>query len=337
MLDLPGLELTDEDRDILHHPLIGGVILFSRNFESILQLQSLIKEIRAASRHRLLLAVDHEGGRVQRFRNGFTAIPAAQSYAALLPTEKAMDAAKMAGWLIAAELTSLDIDLSFSPVLDVGHACPAIGDRAFHHDVDIALKMACAMIDGLHDGGMKVTGKHFPGHGAVKTDSHKAISVDTRECEAIEKDMSIFSELIKRKKLDAVMPAHVIYPAFDARSASGSSFWLKTVLKEKLGFSGVIFSDDLSMEGAKTLGNYAERALASLNAGCNMALICNNRQGAIEAMDLLPPIQVEKPKLLFHTNKFDYNHLINTLHWRKCHSTMERLNEKWQVQQSCRL
>ncbi|WVD63433.1 beta-N-acetylhexosaminidase [Utexia brackfieldae] len=329
MLDVAGKTLTAEDREILRHPSVGGVIFFARNFENVQQLRELITQIREASHDRLLLAVDHEGGRVQRFRDGFTSIPPAKAFAKLQTLPQAKRSAFDAGWLIASELTSLDIDISFTPVLDLGHQCPAIGDRSFHDDINIATSLASAMIDGLHEGGMKVTGKHFPGHGAVDTDSHKVTPFDRRQKTEIQADMAIFSQLIDLHKLDAIMPAHVIYPVFDDRPASGSAYWLKTVLRQKLNFTGVIFSDDLSMEGAAFMGNYAQRTLAALNAGCDIALICNNRPGVIEALDALSPLNSDKPKLLFHQNRIDYHDLIKTAHWLRCHDSMQRLNEQW--------
>lgn len=179
---------------------------------------------------------------------------------------------------------------------------------------------------------MKVTGKHFPGHGAVTTDSHKSTATDARSRSEIENDMAVFNQLIELQKLDAIMPAHVIYPVFDFQPASGSVFWLKTVLKDRLGFKGIIFSDDLSMKGAQVLGNCTERILASLSAGCDMTLICNNRSGVIKAIDLLPQIQTDKPRSLFHKNNIDYNSLLKTSYWQQCHKEMQRLNELWETQ-----
>lgn len=329
ILDVAGLELTSEDKEIIRHPLVGGLILFARNFESPEQLIVLIHQIRQLRPDRILITVDHEGGHVQRFRRGFTRIPYARAYAALLGAEKGAAAAKMAGWLMAMELTAFDIDLSFAPVLDLGHHCPAIGDRSFHKELEVATKIANAMIMGLHEGGMKVTGKHFPGHGAVKVDTHKEIANDKRLPTEIERDMYIFSRFIQEKKLDAVMPAHVIYSEFDALPASGSAFWLKTMLRQKLGFNGVIFSDDLSMDGAKAMGDYAERTRIALGAGVDMALICNNRLGAIEALEHLPIIRTDKPNMLLHKNNHSYADLVASPKWQRYRETIAALNAAW--------
>lgn len=271
MIDVAGTSLSDLDRERLCHPLVGGVILFSRNYESREQLAALCAEIHAL--RPLPIAVDHEGGRVQRFRDGFTRLPAMRQLGEWWDRSPraATESARALGYLLAAELRADGVDLSFAPVLDLDWGrSGVIGDRSFHRDPQAVIDLAGGLIDGMREAGMACCGKHFPGHGWVEADSHVAIPVDERDLADIAPDLRPFREL----KLDAVMPAHVIYPKVDARPAGFSPVWIEK-LRRELGFDGVIFSDDLSMEGASVAGNIVSRAEAAWNAGCDMLLVCN--------------------------------------------------------------
>jgi beta-N-acetylhexosaminidase len=287
MLDVKGIILTDDDCKRLTHPLTGGVILFSRNFESPQQLAALTAQIHALRTPPLLIAVDHEGGRVQRFREGFTAIPAMRELGIAWDanTGQAKQLAQDTGYVLATELRAHGVDLTFAPVLDVDFKrSSVIGDRAFHTDPEIIAPLAQALVHGFNLGGMSSVGKHFPGHGHVRADSHHEIPVDDRSYVDIEQcDLIPFRRLIS-SGLGAVMPAHVIYPKVDAQPAGFSSKWLKQILRQQLEFDGVIFSDDLSMEGAKGAGDIVARANAALTAGCDMVLVCNDTDAADELL-----------------------------------------------------
>ncbi len=288
MLDLVGLQLSPDEQRMLQRPEVGGVILFSRNFASVSQLQSLVGAIRACQ-PALLIAVDQEGGRVQRFKDGFTRLPAMHSFGLLhgKDPQLALDLAQTCGWLMAAELLGCGVDFSFAPVLDLYRASSrVIADRAFAADAHVATELARAFIHGMHSAGMKATGKHFPGHGTVEADSHTEIPVDDRSAAVIAAaDLIPFAQC--SKLLDAVMPAHVIYPQVDSQCAGFSRKWLQEILRGELAFTGVIFSDDLTMAAAETAGTIEQRADAALQAGCDMLLVCNQPLQARSIADWL--------------------------------------------------
>jgi len=278
MLDVRGTELTEDDRRRLSHPLVGGVILFSRNYENPAQLSRLTADIRALKSPPLLIAADQEGGRVQRFREGFTRLPPMRALGHVYDAHphQAKTLAREAGYVMAAELRAHGVDLSFAPVLDLDYGVSSvIGDRAFHHDPQAVIELSRAVMQGMKDAGMSACGKHFPGHGYIAADSHVAIPVDERDYADIAlSDLLPFRALIDMG-LTAIMPAHVIYPKADAAPAGFSRFWLQNILRGELNFQGMIFSDDLSMEGAAAAGGMVARTRAALEAGCDMALICN--------------------------------------------------------------
>ena len=290
MLDVEGKQLNEADRRRLCHPLTGGVILFARNYESPRQLEELTCEIHRLRRPPLLIAVDHEGGRVQRFREGFTRLPPMRALGAVWDEHplRARHLARDAGYVLAAELRAHGIDLSFTPVLDLDFGNSAvIGDRAFHSQPEAVIELAGALIEGLALAGMAACGKHFPGHGFIAADSHTDVPVDTRSLAQIEAaDLIPFRELIAHG-LSSIMPAHVIYPAVDDRPAGFSKIWLSQILRTQMKFRGVIFSDDLSMEGARVAGDIVARADAAIDAGCDMVLVCNRPDAADELLSRL--------------------------------------------------
>ncbi|MDR2260593.1 MAG: beta-N-acetylhexosaminidase [Azoarcus sp.] len=282
MIDVAGLELDDRERERLRDPRVGGVILFARNYADSEQLCALAAEIHALRSPPLVIAVDHEGGRVQRFRgDGFTRLPAMRALGALWERDHvaAMDAAHAAGYTLAAELAAHGVDLSFAPVLDLDHGrSRAIGSRAFHRDAAVVAALAQALAAGMAEAGMGAVGKHFPGHGHVEADSHHDVPVDERAFDAIwEDDLAPYRHRLLRQ-LAGVMPAHVVYAYAEPGEPSPagfSRFWLREILRERLGFKGVIFSDDLNMAGARVAGDIVARAAAAVNAGCDMLLVCN--------------------------------------------------------------
>ncbi|MAO60729.1 MAG: beta-N-acetylhexosaminidase [Alcanivorax sp.] len=287
MLDLAGLTPDQEEKELLRHPAVGGLILFSRNYQEPDQLHQLVRAVRA-ERPELLIAVDQEGGRVQRFRTEFTRLPPMATLGRYhdRDPEGARQAADLLGELMADELRAFDLDISFAPVLDLdyGHSS-VIGDRSFHADPDRVTTLAGAFLDGMARAGMAATGKHFPGHGHVAADSHLELPEDPRDRDALAPDLAPFRALAGR--LEGIMPAHVRYPAVAPEPAGFSAHWLGRVLRGECGYRGVIFSDDLAMAGAAAAGDYPQRAEAALTAGCDMVLVCNDRPGAVAVLEWL--------------------------------------------------
>jgi beta-N-acetylhexosaminidase len=288
MMGLDGMVLTAEEREMLRHPHVGGVILFTRNYTDTEQLRQLTRDIHQLRDPHLIIAVDHEGGRVQRFRNGFTALPPLAAVGALYDREPkaALKSAEDLGWLMAAELLQHGVDISFAPVLDLDYGVSAVmRDRCFHRDAQIVARLAQAYVHGMKDAGMVATGKHFPGHGAVGGDSHTEQPHDLRPlADLMLADIIPFERLIANG-LAGIMPAHVVYNSVDPKPAGYSRCWLQDILRTQLRFQGVIFSDDLDMAGADLHLSPIERAHAALDAGCDMVLACNVRQTAIAVLD----------------------------------------------------
>ena len=302
MIDIEGLRLIDSDIERIKHPLVGGIILFARNYQDKSQLIDLIITIRKIKQD-LLIAVDHEGGRVQRFKDEFTDIPKMSHFGKIYQKNKklANKIAKLSGWVIAEELAAIDIDFSFTPVLDIDYGSSSvIGDRAFHQDIDTICELASSLIEGLNFGGMQSVGKHFPGHGFIKFDTHLETATDHRTLETIQQnDMLTFDRLIK-KGVRGIMPSHVIYSSCDHSPAGLSGFWLQNQLRGELGFKGAIFSDDMSMQAAEdSENNITLRVKKALIAGCDMVLVCNS------------PIELDK--------------LIGELQWKPDLKSFERL------------
>jgi len=278
ILGVEGVELTPADRERLRHPLVGGVILFARNFSDRAQLRALTDGIHALRGPALPIAVDHEGGRIQRFRDGFTAIPAMRTLGERWDVDVA-DAAVEAtrlGWLLASELRACGVDYSYTPVLDLDYGTSGvIGDRAFHRNPNAVAHLAVELCKGLRAGGCAAVGKHFPGHGFVAADSHTDLPVDERPWSALLADDLVPFGALVRAGLEGIMPAHVVYPDVDAKPAGFSRVWIGDVLRGRLGFDGLVFSDDLGMAGAKVAGDVVARADAALDAGCDVVLACN--------------------------------------------------------------
>ncbi|MGE3920430.1 MAG: beta-N-acetylhexosaminidase [Gammaproteobacteria bacterium] len=311
MLDLEGINLTDEERKLLNNPLVGGVIFFARNYESPEQIANLDYAIRDCRSEPILIAVDQEGGRVQRFINGFTRLPALANIGDLYDNtpEKAMILADQAGWLMAIELLAVGIDISFAPVLDLrNEISTVIGNRSFHSSPEVVTSLAKAYINGMNRAGMQAVGKHFPGHGSVAHDSHHTLPIDERGPEELlNNDLIPFTKLA-RTHLAGVMTAHVLYNKLDSNLPTFSTYWLQNALRKSAGFNGVIFSDDLTMAGAEIAGDYYQRSIKALTAGCDMILICNNRTAALEVLEKLEGYQnpISQQRLLKLCGRFQY-------------------------------
>ena len=283
MLDVEGLTLTPADRDLLREPAVGGVILFTRNYQSPAQLADLVAAIRAVRRPPLLVAADHEGGRVQRFRDGFSVLPPMRRIGRQYDSDPraALSLARTAGWVAASELRAMDIDLAFTPCVDLDWgASEIIGDRAFHRRPNVVAELASEYCRGLREAGMAAVAKHFPGHGAVVPDSHEQLPVDRRNFGDLLDDMRPYEKLINNRQLAGVMLAHIIYEEMDPMPAGFSPYWIQNQLREQLGFDGAVFSDDLSMKATKRYGTMPARAKLALEAGCDMVIVCNDRPAA---------------------------------------------------------
>ena len=300
MIDIEGPFLNQEDIELIGSPHVGGLILFERNFLDRNQITDLCFEIKS-KKPEIIIAVDQEGGRVQRFKKGFSQIPPMQRLGDLVSYDKhaGLDLCKNAGWLIASELIASGIDLSFSPVLDLDQDLSSIiGDRAFSDQIDIVIECARAFIFGMNEAGMACVGKHFPGHGSISEDSHLEKPIDRRAFNEIEKkDLIPFKELINN--LDGIMTAHILFPEVDERITTFSKIWIKQILKEQMKFEGMIFSDDLSMEGTNEFKSFYDKTKNAIISGCEMILICNNREGAKDALKYFEENKIEASEKTF--------------------------------------
>ena len=334
MLDIAGTELTQEDIQLLQAPQVGGMILFSRNIESPPQVRALTDHMRRI-RPDILIAVDQEGGRVQRLKQGFSLLPAMGRLGDLYNTQpqKAVALAEQCGWLMAIEVLAVGIDFSFAPVLDLNDVSDIIGDRSFAQNIQDIVPLASAFMQGMKRAGMANTGKHFPGHGSVKADSHVAAPVDSRSFEDIyAKDMQTFIQLMPQ--LDALMPAHVIYDQIDSNPAGFSPYWIQTILRQKLKFDGVLFSDDLTMQAACVVGGADARIQAALKAGCDMGLVCNDRSAACTALeginDLALPNQERLERMRGKIPQLQLSTILELGdEWKKVRDTVEEFKQSF--------
>jgi len=328
MIDIEGTNLSQYDKEKIAHPNTGAIILFARNYEAPEQIAELNQQIKAARKGPILIAVDQEGGRVQRFQNGFTRLPPAAAYAD--QPELTSDA----GWLMAVELLSLGVDFSFAPVLDIDcGVSEIIGNRSFSQDTEQACQLTSNFRKGMRSAGMAAIGKHFPGHGAVALDSHLTLPIDKRDFDSIyNKDILPFKQLIN-EGLEGIMPAHIVFPAVDELPAGFSTIWITEILRKQLGFNGTVFSDDLSMKGAAAVGGFPERAKLARQAGCDMILVCNNPLAAEQVLDATPieHIPMREQRLLAMIGKLGLTQqaLKNSLKWQTISQQINKLAESY--------
>jgi beta-N-acetylhexosaminidase len=338
MVDVAGAELTAEDRRVLAHPLVGAVILFTRNLESYAQLERLVREIRAVRNPPLLVTVDHEGGRVQRFRTEFTVLPPQRAIGRVydLDSEAGRKLAWQCGWLLAAELRAIGIDMSFAPCIDLDYGVSeVIGDRAYHRDPEVVARLAVACMQGMRVAGMAATAKHFPGHGAVVADSHKALPVDRRSLSELADELLPYRRMIANG-LTSVMVAHVLFPEVDEAPAGFSRRWIQQELRWGLGFTGAVFSDDLSMGGAAFAGTVPERARRAIEAGCDLLPICNDRASVLATLEELageadPLSQVRLVRL--HGRPMPpRQELEQSVRWAECRAAVDHCRDAPRLQ-----
>ncbi len=333
MVDVAGPELSAEDRDVLAHPLVGSVILFTRNYTDPAQLQQLVAQIHAVRSPRLLIAADQEGGRVQRFRAGFTPLPPLRLIGHQYDLDRAagLELARRHGWLMASELLACGLDISFAPCVDLDYGfSEVIGDRAFHSRAAAVGDLAVAYMHGMRDAGMAATAKHFPGHGAVVADSHLALPVDRRALADLSEDLTPYRRLIDNG-LPAVMAAHILFPKVDSQPASLSRRWISQVLRGELQFSGAVFADDLSMAGAASGGDILARATQALEAGCDVLPVCNSRPNVLRLLADLrlapdPASHLRQARLRAHAHP-DRASLHAADHWRVCREALAKCGQ----------
>ena len=328
MIDISSTTLSQYDKEKIAHPNTGAIILFARNYAEPKQVTELCQQIKAARSGPILIAVDQEGGRVQRFQNGFTRLPPIAAYA----ENSALT--EDAGWLMASELLVLGVDFSFAPVLDIDcGVSQIIGNRSFSEDPELTCQLASTFRKGMRSAGMAATGKHFPGHGAVALDSHLELPVDERDFNSLwQKDILPFKQLIE-EGLEAIMPAHVVYPAIDELPAGFSAIWITEILRKQLDFNGAVFSDDLSMEGAACVGDFNERAKLARQAGCDMILVCNNESAAEQVLESTPiehsPVREQRLLAMLGKNSMTQQELKNSLKWQTVSQQLAKLSESY--------